>query len=86
MQVHTHTRPDRVCQWAAPVNAWQSDIHRLVNPVSWQDFTQTAERKKKVWQNQAHRQKDIRGGDAGQGTEMKGGGGGSASWRMELRQ
>lgn len=41
---YTHTDGHhRVCQWAAPVNAWQSDIHRLVNPTTWQEFTQTAE-------------------------------------------
>lgn len=45
-----------MCQLAAPVNAWQSDIHRLVNPMTWQDFTQTAERER---EKQAHRQKGI---------------------------
>lgn len=43
---HTHWWRYRVCQLAAPVNAWQSDIHRLVNPTTWQDFTQTAERER----------------------------------------
>lgn len=62
MQIHTHTHwwRYRVCQLAAPVNAWQSDIHRLVNPMTWQDFTQTAERQgEREREKQAHRQKGI---------------------------
>lgn len=39
----THTQKYIVdtagCASATPIKAWQSDIHRLVNPINWQDFT-----------------------------------------------
>lgn len=83
---HSHSGHYRVCQWAAAVNAWQSDIHRLVNPITWQNFTHS-------WETDRQTDRTRLGDRETPDTEMemqvrglrrRGGGGGGAFWRMEL--